>query len=147
MSSNAFWVFGSLLQLGDGGSPTEIFATIAEVRDITPPSMERDVIDVSSHDSTGGWKEFISGWRDGGEVEFEVNWLPTNATHNETTGFMKTFYTNTVHNWKLVLQNNLAVVTWSGFLTKPEPDLQIEEQAQMKVTMKVSWQVLIDSTP
>lgn len=142
MASNAFWAYGSLLQLGNGATP-EVFSTIAEVRDITPPPMERDTIDVTSHDSTGGWKEYIGGWRDGGEVEFECNWLPTNTTQDGVSGLLATFADNVTHNWKIVLPNAIATVTFAAFLSKYEPDLPIEEQGMLKVTLKVSGAVTV----
>lgn len=142
MTSAAFWVYGSKLQLGNGGTP-ESFADIAEVMDITPPPMERDEIEVTNQQSTGGWREYIPGWRDGGEVTFNCNWLPNNATQNETTGLLKTFADNLLHNWKIVLPDTVKTISFAGFITGFEPDLPLEEQGQLSLTVRVSGPVTI----
>lgn len=142
MASSAFWAYGSTLQIGDGASP-EVFTSIAEITELTPPSMERDDIDVTSNSSSDGYREFIPGMRDGGEVEFTANWLPTNATHDATTGVLSTFNDNAVHNWKIVLPNTLATISFAGFVTAFETELPLEEQGKMTCTIKVSGKPVI----
>ncbi len=137
MTSSAIWAYGSILQLGDGATP-EVFTAIAEITELTPPQMSRDDIDVTSHQSSDGYREFISGLRDGGEVSFKANWLPTNSTHDGTTGILETFNDDVNHNWKIILPNTLITIAFSGFLTAFEPDLPLEEQAQLSGTIKVS---------
>src|SRR5690606_8787721 len=66
---------GTQFLRGDGGDP-EVFVAIGEVTDITGPEMERETIDVTSHDSPDGYREHIGGLKDGGEVSFEVNYDP-----------------------------------------------------------------------
>ena len=46
---------------------------VAEINSISGPNMSASVIDVTSLDSIGGYKEFISGMRDGGEVSLACN--------------------------------------------------------------------------
>ncbi len=137
MTSSAFWAYGSTLQLGDAATP-EVFTSVAEITELTPPQMSRDEIDVTSHSSSDGYREFISGLRDGGEVTFKANWLPTNSTHDGTTGLLETFNDNVNHNWKIILPNTLITIAFTGFLTAFEPDLPLEEQGQLSGTIKVS---------
>lgn len=137
MTSAAIWAYGSKLQIGDGAT-SEAFSDVAEITELTPPQMSRDDIDVTSHQSSDGYREFISGLRDGGEVSFKANWLPTNATHDGTTGLLESFNDNVNHNWKIILPSTLITISFSGFLTAFEPDLPIEEQAQLSGTIKVS---------
>lgn len=137
MTSSAIWAYGSKLQLGDGAT-SEAFSDVAEITELTPPAMSRDDIDVTSHQSSDGYREFISGLRDGGDVSGKANWLPTNATHDGTTGLLETFNDDVNHNWKIILPNSLITIAFSGFLTAFEPDLPIEEQAQLSFTIKIS---------
>ena len=137
MTSAAIWAYGSKLQIGDG-AVSEAFSDVAEILELTPPKMKRDDIDVTSHNSSDGYREFISGLRDGGEVDFKANWLPTNATHDATTGLLESFNDNANHNWKIILPNSLVTISFVGFLTAFEPDLPLEEQAQLSGTIKVS---------
>jgi predicted secreted protein len=125
MTSAAFWAYGSLLQISDDAGN---YSTIGEITELTPPAMSRDDIDVTSHSSADGYREFISGLRDGGEVTFKANWLPTNSTQDGTTGVLESFNDNANHNWKIILPSTLITITFVGFLTAFEPDLPIEEQ-------------------
>ncbi len=138
MTSSAFWAYGSTLQLGDGATP-EVFTSIAEIVELTPPQMSRDEIDVTSHSSSDGYREFIGGLRDGGEVPFKANWLPSNATHDGTTGVLAQFNSNSNKNWKIVLPNDTGIdIRFVGFVKEFNPDLPIEEQGQLEGTIKVS---------
>ena len=72
MVSNAIAGVGSqFLRERDNSSGT--FLAIAEVGSITGPNLSRASIDVTSLDSTGGYREFIGSFRDGGELTFEMN--------------------------------------------------------------------------
>jgi predicted secreted protein len=136
--TEAFWAYGSALQLGDGAT-TEVFTSIAEITKLTPPSMSRDSKDVTSQQSPDGYREFIAALRDGGEVGIEANWLPTNSTHNATTGLLETFNDNDTHNWKIILPDNLATISFAGFLIAFEPgDLTPEDEGTLTATIKVS---------
>lgn len=140
MASSSFWAYGSKFQIGNGGSP-ETFADVAEIIDITPPNMERDDIDVTNQQSTDGWKEFLPGWRDGGEVSFDCNWLPNDSTQDEISGLVKSFNTDTRQNFRVVLPGSVATLAFSGFVKGVEPDLPLEEQGQISFTVKVSGKV------
>jgi len=139
--TNAFWAYGSKLQLGDGATPTEVFADIAEVIELTPPSASRDDIEVSSHQSPNATREFIPGWRDGGEVEFKANWLPLDSTHDGTTGLLAIYNDNLNHNWKIVLPDDLLTIAFAGHLSKFQPELPLDEQGTISGTIKVSGNV------
>jgi len=137
MASSAFWAYGSILQAGDGATP-EVFTAVAEITELVPPAMSKNSIDVTSHASSDGYREFIPGMRDGGEVSFKANWLPTNVTHDGTTGLLESFNDDDLHNWKIIAPDTLITIAFSGFLTAFEPDLPLEEQAQLSGTIKVS---------
>ena len=54
---------GSIFKLGS--------TTISEVTSISSPNLSADTIDVTTHGSTGRYREFIQGLRDGGEITIE----------------------------------------------------------------------------
>ncbi len=138
MPSSAFWAYGSILQQGDGATP-EAYSNVAEIIELTPPNMSRDEIDVTSHSSSDGYREFIGGLRDGGEVPFKANWLPSNATHDGNTGVLAQFNSDTNANWKIVLPNDTGIeIRFRGFVKEHNPDTPLEEQAQLEGSIKVS---------
>jgi hypothetical protein len=86
MSLNAQASHGTLLQVGDGGSP-EVFTTIAGVGDWDPPGYMSDALDTTAQDDTG--QTFIvSNLIKNAEFTVKLFWETTNPTHNATTGLI-----------------------------------------------------------
>lgn len=68
--------FGATFQLHNGTALT----TVAEILGVTPPNATVETIDVTTHASAGGFREFIAGLADGGEMAIRVNWVPGSAS-------------------------------------------------------------------
>ena len=49
------------------------WAQLAEVNNISGPGLVRDLIETTHLGTTGGYKTFIAGFRDGGDVSFDMN--------------------------------------------------------------------------
>lgn len=83
MPSQARFGYGTLVKMGDGGSP-QTFTAIAEVRnDISFSGLESDSIEVTTHNNAvnGRAKEKIPGLIDPGNLEIEINYVANDATH------------------------------------------------------------------
>lgn len=130
--------FGTYLKIGNGGS-TETFATIAEVRDIEGPELEAETEDVTSHDSPDGWSEHISTILSGGEVSFDLNWIPGHATQSAGAGLVKDFQNRALRNFQLVIPAASAV-TWSfaALVTGFKPKLPVKGSLGAEVTLLIS---------
>jgi len=135
--SSAFWAYGSTIQLGDGASP-EVFTSIAEITELMFLEMSKDKIEITSHSSTDGYREKMPGLRDAGKVDIKANWLPTNATHNGTTGILAKFNDNVLHNWKIIAPNTLVTAAFAGFVSDFKADLPLEEQGQLEFSIEIS---------
>ncbi|WP_028472966.1 phage tail tube protein [Nocardioides alkalitolerans] len=68
--------FGTSLARGNGATP-EVFTVIAGVTNIGAPGLSRETLDVSGHDSPGGYREHLGGLKDGGEISLDVNYKPS----------------------------------------------------------------------
>jgi predicted secreted protein len=66
----------NLFQILDTSVSPETWTTVAEVRNITPPSYARDAQDATHTESTEGWREFIPGLKDAGDISCELNLVP-----------------------------------------------------------------------
>ena len=132
--------FGTLLKIGDGGDP-ETFTAIAEVSSISGPGLSLDTIDVTHHSSTAGWREFVGGLLDAGEVSFDINYLPTDATHDASTGLIKDMTDRTVRNFQLVFPD-ASNTTWSfsALVTGFEPSEPVDDKLAASVTLKLTGQ-------
>ena len=51
--------------------------TVGELTAINPPSMSADTIDTTTLSSADGYRTFIQGWKDGGEVSVSGYYDPT----------------------------------------------------------------------
>lgn len=96
-ASTAFSTFGTLVKYGDGASP-EVFTTVSELKDITPPDFSVEDIEVTHQASTDGYQEYIPGLVDGGEVSFDLNFVPGTASHTA----MLTKLGSAACNWRIV---------------------------------------------
>lgn len=136
--TSAISSFGTLVKKGDGGSP-ESFTTIAELLDIEGPEMELDTEEATSHSSTDGWAEYIGTILDAGEMSFEVNYVPTNATHNATTGLIKDMTARTKRNFQLVFPDS-GNTTWSftALVTGVSPAMPVRGKLTGKISLKIT---------
>jgi predicted secreted protein len=128
--------FGTLLQIDDGmGS----FTTIGQVVNITGPGLSQDRIDVTTHSSPGGWREKVGGILDGGEVTFEINYDPADATHNATTGLIDDLQNRILRNFKLVFPDT-ANTEWlfSALVGEFEPAAPHDGKLTGSVTLDIS---------
>lgn len=78
--SQAIIANGTLLKMGTGSSGGAK-TTIPEVTKLSGPSVKFDLLDATSHDSAGGFREFVPGLSDGDNIAFDINWRPSNAVH------------------------------------------------------------------
>jgi hypothetical protein len=92
---------GFLLAVSTTAGDAGTFTTVAEVKDITGPAVSLDVIDVTNQDSPGGFEEIIPTIRRAGEVDFDVNFNPSNATHDGATGLLYLAKNKLKRGWRL----------------------------------------------
>jgi hypothetical protein len=86
LSTTAETAFGTLLKICSDASATSP-TTIAEVRDFTWGVNAR-VEESTSHSTATPWVTKVPTLLSFGPVEFMVNWTPTAATQNDTTGLL-----------------------------------------------------------
>lgn len=126
--------FGTILNRG--ATP------IAQITNISGPSLSLDTEDVTSHDSTGGWEEVVGTILRSGEVTLEIEYDPNAATHkNATGGLIYDMISKTAQTYSIVFPSN-PTVTWSfstlvvGF----EPSAPHDGALTATVTMKPTGQ-------
>ena len=133
--------FGTLLKIGDGNGGSETFATIFEVLDIDGPSMSLDTIDATSHSSSGAWGEIVPSFLRPGEVTFSVNYHPTNATHNASTGLLRDFKNRTKRNFQIVFPDGFST-TWqfAAYVTNASPAMPVADKLTQDFTLAITGQ-------
>lgn len=138
MATAAKSSFGTYLKIGDGAS-SETFTTIAEVKDIKGPGLKVNTEDVTSHSSTGGWKEIIGTILEGGKISFAINWLPGHATQSYSAGLLKDMIAKQLRNFQLVVPA-ASTLTWTfaAIVTEFTPDLKVKGGQAADVSLEIS---------
>ena len=60
--------------------------TVAEVVDLSGPSISQSTFDAPSQEVT--WQKRVAGIVSAGEMSFDINLIPKNATHDDSTGLL-----------------------------------------------------------
>ena len=138
MPSSAIAGVGTQFTRGDGAS-TEEFTPISEVNSITGPGMTRETIDVTSLDSTGGYREFIGGFRDGGQVTLNMNF-----TFDNYVTLLTDFEDDDSHNYQIVLPDtNNTTLDFAAVVMDMPLSIPTDDKVTIDVTFKITGQVLV----
>lgn len=139
--SNAIASVGTAFQRSDGASAGGTYSAIAEINSITGPGMTRNFIEVTSLDSTGGYREFIGGFRDGGDVTLNMNF--TRAGYD---AMIDDYESADSVDYKIVFaDDNNTEVSFAAFVTDLPLSVTVEDKVTLDITMKVTGQVTVDS--
>lgn len=117
-TSNARLGYGTILKRRIATSPLS-YQEIAEIHQITGPTLKRDVPDVTHMQSPNGYKEFLAGLKEGGDITIEGNFVPDDPTQRASTGLLGEFSSDVRGHWILV------------FADTGSPDVQWEFDAVM----------------
>lgn len=141
MGSKAKAGRGTKLQRGDGATPTELFTTIAEVKDINGPQMTVSTVDVTSQDSTH--EEFVAAIKASGEVAFQCNLIDSDA---QMQALFVDYDNGTLRNFKLVANNHAvegskSTRTFAALVTNIGEQYPFNGAMVRDITLKISGAV------
>lgn len=131
-ASNAIAGFGVILKRNS--------TAIAEITDVKGPKLSRKSIDVTHHQSPEWWAEKIKGMKEAGSVGFSINYIPTETTHNATTGLLSDFaLDNSINTWSIVFPDALGT-TWSfkGILVGFEPTAPVDDKLSADIEIEIA---------
>jgi hypothetical protein len=92
---------GILLQAGDGATPIEHFASLANLISLKPNQLSRKSVEVATHNAKKA-RELLGVLRTG-QVTGSALWLPKDPTHNSHTGIVADIMNNTWRNWRILV--------------------------------------------
>jgi predicted secreted protein len=138
--SDAISGVGTLFQRSNmAGTPT--FSTIAEINDLSGPNLSRNTIDTTSLDTVGGYKTFIGGFRDGGEIQLEMNF-----TLDGYDALKLDFEDDSARDYQIVLPDTgSTTLGFSALVTAIGMKIPKEDKITASVTLKISGQVTLTS--
>jgi len=122
-------------------SSTGVWETIAEINNITGPGMTRDTIDVTSLDSTGGYREFITGFRNPGTITLNMNF-----TRSVLDTMKADFESDTAQNYEIVLPDpETTTLEFEGLVTEIPLTIPPDDKITLDVTIQISGEVTLNS--
>lgn len=124
--------FNTKFKRGTGSGPIT-YTQVGEVTDISLPNLTRDSKDATHYQSKGGWKEFIPGLPDGGEVKYTIQF---DSTADMAT-MLADFQIRTLMPYQ-VEWPDATLWEFQGFITSIQPVVPMDERMTAEVTIKIS---------
>jgi hypothetical protein len=91
--------------------------------------------------SPNGFKEFLPGLKEGGDVTIEGNWIPDNPTQDKTTGLLGEFFNDTPGHFILVFPDTGSPdVQWEfdAVMTGFDTSMPVENRMTFTAVLKIS---------
>jgi hypothetical protein len=130
-------------------TPPSTYTMIANVADLSGPSIESEQIEVSHRADgvpTNMWRRYVSGMKDGGEVTFTLIFDPDDPTHDPTlpTSMYGLAVSGEPDTFQIDFPGQGAdrtTATFDAYVTNMDSDAPLEDGLTQEVTLKVSGPV------
>lgn len=121
---------GTKLLIGDPGVPVGLLTSISS------PSMTQETIDVTTLESEGEYREFIGGFKDGGEVTASGYFKPSDPGQAAVYAALEA---STVEDFEIQFPEAMGA-SWKfkGVVTVFQTTAELEEAVGFEITIKVS---------
>lgn len=132
MGLKAISAQGTLIARQPGGSGS--FTTVGELRDITPPPLQRNMIETTSHDNVDA--TFVVGIRRKGEMSFQIGFAPSGeVTHGSSSGLIKSIQDGSLDGWRITYPDGSTWI-FSGYVTNVGPSAPVDDGLVADVTIQ-----------
>jgi hypothetical protein len=141
MATGALSAQGTLFKI-ESDSSVGSFTTIPECSKVASPSVKFDLLDATSHDSTGGFKEYVPGLADGENATADLWFIPQNTLHIQ---LRTDSYAKTKKNFEIIFPGGGtgAQIAFAGYITTITPQADsgtlLKETVTAKVTGQPTW--------
>lgn len=138
MASAAFSGVGTVLSKKVGA----VYVPLAEINDIDGPNMSKGTIDVTSLDSTGGYMEFMGGFRNPGSLVLNMNFTKV------AYGLMKEDFDsdNMLNDYRVVLPDaSNTTFDFKGYVSDLGMAVPHDDKVTATATITISGTVTMTS--
>jgi predicted secreted protein len=124
------------------GTPTP--TNVANVTNISGLDGDTEIIDVTSHDSAGRYREKLASFIDAGQVTLELNFDPHTPTHKAVSGgILYLRDQGTVETWTIAFPGTPShKVVFQGFVKSAGMELPFDDKMAMSLTIEVTGKPL-----
>jgi hypothetical protein len=114
--------------------------TVAEVVDISGPTFSQSTFDAPSQSTT--WMKRVAGIVNAGEISFDINFIPKDATHDDSTGLLSLLGVLDDHAFALLF-NDAGTGTksqwrFSGYMVGFEHDEPVDGILKASCTIQIN---------
>jgi len=122
-------------------SGTGVWEPIGEITAISGPDKSRETVDVTTLDSTDGYREFITALRDAGSISLTMNF-----TRNTYELMNDDFEDDDKQNYEILLPDaDNTSLEFEGLVTELPLDVPLDDKISADVTIKISGKVTLNS--
>jgi predicted secreted protein len=133
--------FGTVFQIQDADASPVAYVTVGEVTSITFPNLTRDAVEATHTESTSGFKEYIPGLKDSGEVSIEMNFVHQSASD---TLIRAQFLRETLSPCKILFDTSPEDgVSFNAIATGYQVQAPVADKVAATLTLKVSGPVTV----
>lgn len=146
----SFTGVGTILSRGAGANPipapgADTFTAVGRVRNISGPDLTKEEVEDSTLDSSGGYKEFLSGLRDPGQIELPLSFEPgtTGTPANSQQDLVTDFNAATAaarRNWRITWPDG-TVADFQGEVFGLNFNTEPNSPVEMTATIRINGQV------
>lgn len=142
MASKAFAPVGLKLGVTQTTATPMEYDYVKEVTSLNGPTQTKETIDTSSMDTVDGYRTFIAGFKDGGEISGEANFT------SESFQAMQALFTSTGLGYFIIeLPNEEEThITFTGIVTANQMAAAVGEKTSASFTIKLSGGITIIDT-
>lgn len=138
-----YYAKGTLLQVGDGGSP-ESFTTIPHAGDLEGPGGDTSEIDVTDHESPGNTEEILPTLVSGGTLSCTAFLDPQDSDHQQLAADQKAL---TTRNYQLVLTDTgNTIVRFPAFVQSFRPAAPVRGALSFRLALRVAGAINWDAS-
>ena len=129
--ADALHAHNTLLKNGAG-------TVLAKVNRINP-SLARDNIDTTTHDSLNAWREGLPGLQ-GMTVAIEGNYIPDDPTHDDSaTGILNKFRNGVTESWTVTFPTSpVKIWTLPSFITGIDVDAPVDGSLDFTMQLQLT---------
>lgn len=145
MTTNANLGHGSYFRIVSDSSP-DLYVALEEVRNITPPTLTLDTVDVTHMQSPNRYRERISGLIDPGEASCEINFVPGGTTDDRLRELLNLPSGTTRSRAMQIEFPNGATMSFTAEVSSYEPTVPVDDAMTATVNFLVSGQPTMGTT-
>jgi hypothetical protein len=109
------------------------FVDIAELGNLTPPALTRKPIETTTHNQNDD--RYIVGIRRHGELGMNLNFIPTDPTHDHVSGLQKAWHEGTRDIYRITYPDGSQWL-FSGFVSNFAPSAPVDDKLSADVSIR-----------